>query len=678
MFKKLIVALCIIALQLALITEFKTKVYAAAGNSATPFIMAAAGGSHTVALKKDGTVWSWGSNESGQLGDGTTKNKSKPVQVVGLKSVISVGAGAYSSFAIKSDGTVWSWGYNYYGQLGDGSNKNKLKPVQVFNLKGIKSISSSNHSVLAVKKDGTVWGWGNNAFGQLGDGTKINRFKPVQVKGLNNVIAVASGGFHALALQKNGTVFAWGKNKDGQLGDGTNIDRKNPVRVSGLNNIKAIAAGGTNNLQFVKGNMALSETGHSAAIKNDGTVWCWGQNDFGQLGDGTNQKRNKPVCVLGLNNVSAISLSGFHILVQKKDGTLWSWGSNQSGQLGDGTSDDRNKPVQIKGMSGVKSFAAGGGACTRYQGNEIQISSVGFTIIVKSDGSITGWGYNESGQLGDGTTNNKAAPTQKNSGKTQPNPKTIANKPPEVNYITTYLAGNGNLGVGFQAYDPEGKMMRANCYIVDSDGNELTWSDSTKVSPEKEFGNSIVAACFMDSNIRSLLTLGTAYKVRVDLFDADGGMVQGYSNAFKYFQNQPANISDIKVSFNSEGGLTVTFNAYDPEKEVMKADCYITDSYGNKLTWSDSTITTPTNNKIYNGAVDINIPSSTVNPCLTGGNSYKICVELEDYWGAKTQSCSDAFAISKNQAPQVSNINTKLNSDGSLTINFSANDPEGQ
>ena len=194
----------------------------------TPMIASQSG--HTVALKADGTVWAWGYNGYGQLGDGTIIERYTPVQVIGLSNVISITAGSHHTVALKSDGTVWAWGYNGYGQLGDGTTIERHTPVQVVDLSNVISITAINYDTFALKSDGTVWAWGDNGYGQLGDGTNTRRYTPVQVISLTNVISIMPAG----ALKSDGTVWTWGNNNVGQLGDGTTTNRYTPVQVTSL------------------------------------------------------------------------------------------------------------------------------------------------------------------------------------------------------------------------------------------------------------------------------------------------------------------------------------------------------------------------------------------------------------------------------------------------------------
>jgi alpha-tubulin suppressor-like RCC1 family protein len=344
------------------------------------YVAVAGGYYHTVVLKDDSTVWAWGYNNYGQLGDGTAINRNTPVQVPGLSGIKAIACGYYHTVALKDDGTVWAWGYNYYGQLGDGTTTNRNYPVQVPGLSGITAIASGYYHTIALKDDGTVWTWGYNNYGQLGDGTAINRNTPVQVPGLSGITAIAGGNYHTVALKNDGKVWAWGYNYYGQLGDGTTTKRNKPVRVSGLSGITAIACG----------------TSHTIALKNNGTVWTWGDNAYGQLGDGTTTKRSTPAQVVNLDGIIAIAGGKIHTVALKDDGTVWAWGYNNYGQLGDGTTTEQSTPVRVSGLSGITAIAGGG-----YH-----------TVTLKDDGTVSTWGYNIYGQLGDGTYTNQYTAVQ--------------------------------------------------------------------------------------------------------------------------------------------------------------------------------------------------------------------------------------------------------------------------
>ena len=344
-----------------------------------------AGGSHTTSLNNDGTVWAWGSGQSGELGDGGIGpgvQTLTPVQVTGLNNVTAISAGRGCVYALKSDGTVWAWGSNSSGQLGDGTTTNRSHPVQVNGLTNVAAISASPFLGAAVKTDGTVWVWGDTT---LGSNTFTVSTTPIKVNGIANVSAISAGEGHLLMLSTDKTVWAMGANSRGQLGDGTTTNRPSPVQVVGLTNVTRIAAG---------------EDEFSLALKEDGTIWAWGNNFSGQLGPGGGNldfsPHANPVQVTSLPaGMTNISAGGRFCLALAGDGTVWSWGDNSSSQLGQGTSVSQNPiPKQIPNFGNVSAIDAGGG----------------HSVALKNDGSIWTWGNNFFGQLGDGTTSTHLAP----------------------------------------------------------------------------------------------------------------------------------------------------------------------------------------------------------------------------------------------------------------------------
>ena len=310
----------------------------------TGIVAIATGSYHSLALKSDGTVWSWGNDGFGQLGDDATfVDKPTPVQVNGLTGIIAIAAGAFHSFALKNDSTVWSWGYDAQGQLGDDAIlANMPTPVPVdAALTGIIAIAAGGNHSLALKSDGTVWSWGSDANGQLGDDAAlINKPTPVQAATLTGITAISGGGQHSLALKNDGMVWSWGFDASGQLGnDAALVNQPTPVQVSALTGITAIAGGGN----------------HSLALKNGGTVWTWGLDLYGQLGDGgTNFNQPTPVAVATVTGIAAIAGGGNHSLALKNDGTVWSWGKDAEGQLGDNAAlVQKPTPVQASPLCNV-------------------------------------------------------------------------------------------------------------------------------------------------------------------------------------------------------------------------------------------------------------------------------------------------------------------------------------
>ena len=351
----------------------------------------AAGSVHGLAVAADGTVWAWGHNFDGQLGDGTTTNRSTPVQVPGLADVVAIAGGFKHTIALRRDGTVWAWGDNEFGQLGDGTTTDRSTPVQVPGMADVVAIAGGFKHTLALRRDGTVWAWGHNYLGQLGDGTKTSRSTPVQVQGMTDVVAVAGGDHHTVALRGDGTVWTWGWNLWGQLGDGTygtGTDRSSPVQVQGMADVVAVSGGVCQTL----------------ALRGDGTVWAWGLTSSvivpGETDDETDDETavglSTPVQLQGLADVVAIAGGNWYMIALCRDGTVWAWGANVSGQLGDGTLINRSIAVQVQGLTDVVAIAG------RFW----------HAMALRDDGTVWAWGWNAEGQLGDGTTTDRLTPVQ--------------------------------------------------------------------------------------------------------------------------------------------------------------------------------------------------------------------------------------------------------------------------
>jgi len=331
----------------------------------------AAGTRHTLALKADGTVWSWGFNYFGQLGDGTTKDKLSPMPIIGLTNVTYIAAGDFHSLAVKTDGTVWAWGYNSSGQLGDGTTTDSNIPVQVSSITNVKSVSAGGNHSLALKTDGTVWSWGYNWYGQLGDGTATYRETPVQVRTnttspatyLTGITSVTAGGSHSLAVKDDGTVWAWGNNNFGQLGDGGWANKTTPMQVSSLKNVSSVSAGDS----------------YSLALKSDDTVWSWGDGYYGQLGVGMDKCAIRfPIQIQALEPVP-VSLGFKHGAYRKKipsDGESYMYveaaGYNDLG-------------VEIEGLDGIVYSLA-----STYSGVSINAATGEVTISSAAQPGVVG------------------------------------------------------------------------------------------------------------------------------------------------------------------------------------------------------------------------------------------------------------------------------------------------
>jgi len=385
---------------------------------------------HVAELKSDGSVWAWGSNESGQLGDNTYFSRSSPAIVSGLGRAMAVSTGCSHTMALLTDGTVWAWGSNGSGQLGDGTYTTRIVPIQVSGLSGVVGIASGYYHSLALKSDGSVWAWGQNDIGQLGNGTTTYSTTPVQVTGLVNIIAIGSGSWHSMAINATGSVLLWGNNGSNQVDASTSTYRTAPVSLSGISNAVAVAGGNY----------------HTVVLKNDGSVWSMGYNGRGQIGNGTTVSSSNVVQTIGLTGVLAIDAGAQHTIALKSDGSVWSWGDNGYGQLGDGSKTNRKTAVQMVGINSATEIAAGanhsamlsadgrvnvagwngygqlgdGAGITRSQPTQISTlsgmvaleSGNDHSVAVKSDGTVWSWGYNYYGQLGDGSKTNESSPVQ--------------------------------------------------------------------------------------------------------------------------------------------------------------------------------------------------------------------------------------------------------------------------
>jgi alpha-tubulin suppressor-like RCC1 family protein len=327
-----------------------------------PWSTVAAGYQHTVAIKQDGTLWTWGEGWSGKLGDGTNSNRTNPVLIGNGYS--SASAGRHHTLAIKTDGVLWGWGGNVDLQLGASLGAYQTVPAQLGT--GYALAAAGAFHTVAIKTDrGALWAWGNNSFGQLGTPIPLGYY----------FTTASAGSGDSFAIGTSWGLLGCGNNSDGQLGVGSTAPNSGQWLTIGQGFV-AVAAGAY----------------HAVALKSDGTLWTWGRNAEGQLGDGTMTARSAPVQIG--SGYASVAAGWHHTMAIKSDGTLWAWGKNLDGQLGDGTTTGRASPVLIG--SGYASVAAG----------------LSHTVAVKTDGSLWAWGGNSYGQLGDGSTSSRYAPVQ--------------------------------------------------------------------------------------------------------------------------------------------------------------------------------------------------------------------------------------------------------------------------
>lgn len=352
-----------------------------------------ANGWHSCA-NEGGTLYCWGQNTDGEIGDGSQLNASFRQPVTGISNPASIGLGQLTTCACDQSGQAWCWGRNVEGELGTGGpSATSTKPVKVPGLTDCRQIAGGANHTCALHADGTVSCWGSNASGQLGQppanvpqtcaegsGPGVPCLpSPARIAGLANVTAIGAGEQYTCALQADRTVVCWGDNSDGQLGDGTTTGRAAPAPVAGL---------GTDVVELAVGRF------FSCVRHQDGTVSCWGGGGSGQLGNGASASSSKPVALAGIQDALQLGLGRDHACVLRDSGTVWCWGANNFGQLGTGTTVGSTSPVQVVGLSQIGTLAVGSvHSCARSTG-----------------GQVFCWGQNLANQLGDGSATNRTAP----------------------------------------------------------------------------------------------------------------------------------------------------------------------------------------------------------------------------------------------------------------------------
>jgi alpha-tubulin suppressor-like RCC1 family protein len=326
------------------------------------------------ALLTGGTVACWGNNSAGQLGNGSLTNSPAPVAVTGLTGATAISAGDGFACAVLTGGTVQCWGATL------GSTTNSPTPVAVAGLTGATAISSGFDFACALLAGGTVACWGNNSAGQLGDGAMANSLAPVMVTGLSGATAVSVGGLpsagFACAVLAHGTVECWGFDDDGELGNGSTAFSSPPVAVTGLTGATAVSvSSGT-----------ASVEAFACAVLTGGTVECWGENTFGELGNGTTTKSSVPVVVSGLQGATAVSAGVDIACAVVTGGAVQCWGS---GALGNGTTTGSSTPVAVTGLTGATAITAGGAG-----------GGGSFECAALAGGTAECWGVDFDGELG--------------------------------------------------------------------------------------------------------------------------------------------------------------------------------------------------------------------------------------------------------------------------------------
>ena len=347
----------------------------------------AAGYNHTIGIQTDGSLWAWGRNDYGQVGDGTNTNKNVPTQIGTDTDWKFIAAGDNHTMAIKNNGTLWAWGRNNYGQLGDGTTINKNIPLLVNNDTDWKTISLDTEFTIALKNNGTLWGWGKNYISQLGSSNSTLAFYlPTQIGSETNWKTMDTGIQTTVALKTNNTFWGWGASDNGVFGNGMSSTMAN----------LSIPTQTLPNTDWDKISVGQSTT---LALKSDGSLWAWGLNSFGAVGNGTfvnNGTNYVPNHIGTATNWVSISMGRYVSRAINNNGALFCWGYNSNGQVGDGTTTNRNIPTPI-GI-GTSWLTTSGG----------QYHSVGLI----TNHTLWAWGDNSYGQLGDGTFTSRLTPTQ--------------------------------------------------------------------------------------------------------------------------------------------------------------------------------------------------------------------------------------------------------------------------
>ncbi len=392
------------------------------------------GSSYTCATKTNGTLWCWGDNSVGELGQGNLTAQASPVQVGALTTWATVSAAAGDTCATKTDGTLWCWGNNSQGQIGIGSIVTPQKsPVQVGVATTWATVEVGDQHACATKSDGTLWCWGNNADYQVGIGNNVTpQMSPIQVGVATTWASVSAGSSHTCGTQTDGTLWCWGRNNNGQAGVGNYATRQfTPAQVGvattwatvgagsaftcatrtgggtlwcwGVNTNGQLGAGNTTQTN-VPGQVGALSTwaavgagglGHTCAPKADGTLWCWGQNTYGQLGDGATRATSTRVQVGAATSWTSAGSGTSHACGVLAAGTLWCWGQNNYGQLGVGSTATKYVPTQVAGTTWAT----------------VAVGTI-FTCATKTDGSLWCWGYDGDGQLGIGIVAIQTSPVR--------------------------------------------------------------------------------------------------------------------------------------------------------------------------------------------------------------------------------------------------------------------------
>lgn len=323
-----------------------------------------AGGNFTIGLKSDNTLWAWGTNYLGEFGNGTTVGSATPIQIGIESNWVSIATGQEYTLALKSNGTLWAWGNNAAGQLGDGTTTNRNTPIQIGTENDWQFISTKGFTSFAIKNNGTLWGWGQNTVSNLGLGFySYYQNIPTQVGTDNDWKSIVAGSDHTIAIKNNNTLWGWGSNLKGEMGNGTFLGNVlTPTQIGTENNWKTASTGHENTI----------------SLKFDGTLWAWGGNSHGELGDGTTTDKNIPIQIGNETNWKFIFSDYITNFAIKNDNSLWVWGDNTYYEFGNGTTINSSIPIQVG---------------TETNWNYISPGAY-HKVALKNDNSVYLWGVN--------------------------------------------------------------------------------------------------------------------------------------------------------------------------------------------------------------------------------------------------------------------------------------------
>lgn len=294
-----------------------------------------AGDSATCAVS-DGHVHCWGACANGQRGDGTIcDGNPSPSTVSKLSDASAVTVGRTHVCAVRAAGTVACWGLDDHGQVGEPTLTEQDTPFDVPDLMGIVELALGFSHTCALDGSGRVFCWGDDSYGQLGDGGSVDQVVPTRAK-VDDVAHIAAGFHHTCAVRLDGTAWCWGENSVGQLGNGSTMNSSLPVQAGDLSDLTGIS---------VSGYATIGEVGHTCARGSTGTVWCWGDNMFGELGNASTQEEHAPIEVPGVHDALEVSSGAKDSCVRRGDSTVWCWGANDSGELGNGGTGESHVPV---------------------------------------------------------------------------------------------------------------------------------------------------------------------------------------------------------------------------------------------------------------------------------------------------------------------------------------------